>query len=115
MTVTKEKAMKEEDYEIQSRNPSSYGCEILLEKATLEQVKDSSFPNDACLIWYKVDDKVHMDLCRTSKRVSLFDFYYDKYGPGSVQKIDFGYGKISPKLWRYQSPQSSTSEKKKRK
>jgi len=25
--------------------------------------------------------------------------YYDKYGPGAVKKIDFGYGQVSPKLW----------------
>lgn len=106
--------MKEIDYQTQSNAPSSYGCEILLEKTSLEQANDPSFPNDACLIWYKVHDQTYIDLCRTSKRSSLFDFYYDKYGPGSVQKIDFGYGKISPKLWRHQSP-SPTPEKKKKK
>jgi len=36
--------------------------------------------------------------------------YYDKYGPGSVQKIDFGYGRMNPKLWGNQK-----TEKKKRK
>ena len=25
--------------------------------------------------------------------------YYDKYGKGAVQKIDFGYGTMNPKLW----------------
>ena len=25
--------------------------------------------------------------------------YYDRYGKGSVQRIDFGYGSINPKLW----------------
>jgi hypothetical protein len=36
--------------------------------------------------------------------------YYDKYGPGAVKKIDFGYGRTNPKLWGYKQP-----EKKKRK
>lgn len=90
--------------------PSEYGCEILLEKTSFEKVKDPSFPNDAYLIWYVVDGKRHMDLTRCPKMVNLFDMYYDKYGPGSVQKIDFGYGRTNPKLWGYQKP-----EKKKRK
>ena len=29
--------------------------------------------------------------------------YYDRYGKGSVQRIDFGYGAVNPKLWGYKS------------
>ena len=90
--------------------PHEYGCEILLEKTTLDKVKDPSFPNDAYLIWYVEEEKTYMDLTRCTKRVNLFDMYYDKYGPGSVKKIDFGYGRVNPKLWGYQKP-----EKKKKK
>lgn len=104
------KQMKPLEKEENISNPSSYGCQILLEKTTLLQANDTSFPNDAYLVFYKVDGKDYIDLCRGHKRVSIFDFYYDKYGPGSVQKIDFGYGRTSPKLWGYKQP-----EKKKRK
>ena len=90
--------------------PKEYGCEILLEETTIEKTKDSSFPYDAHLVWYKKDNKVCLDLTRCSKKTNLFDMYYDKYGPDSLQRIDFGYGKISPKLWGYKKP-----EKKKRK
>jgi hypothetical protein len=90
--------------------PHKYGCEVLLEKTTLEKAKDPSFPNDAYLIWYNVNDEQHMDLVRCQKKTSLFDMYYDRYGSGSVQKIDFGYGRISPRMWGYRQP-----EKKKRK
>jgi hypothetical protein len=85
--------------------PHEYGCEILLEKTTLDKAKDSSFPNDAYLIWYIVNGDEHIDLTRAAKRVNLFDMYYDKYGPGAVQKIDFGYGRVSPKLWGYKQPE----------
>ena len=85
-------------------NPSSYGCQILLEKTTIEAANDKSFPNDAKLIWYIVDGQTYVDLTRCKKKVDLFDLYYDKYGPGAVQKIDFGYGTVSPKLWGYKSP-----------
>ena len=90
--------------------PHEYGCEILLEKTTVEESKDPSFPNDAYLIWYIVDGEECIDLTRCPKKVNLFDMYYDKYGPGSVRKIDFGYGRMNPKMWGYQK-----SEKKKRK
>jgi hypothetical protein len=90
--------------------PHEYGCQIILEKTSLEKAKDSSFPNDAYLIWYIEDGKQHIDLTRCHKRVQLFDMYYDKYGPGAVQKIDFGYGRVNPRLWGYKQP-----EKKKRK
>ena len=90
--------------------PHEYGCEILLEKTTIEKAKDSSLPNDAYLIWYIVNGEEHIDLTRCPKRVNLFDMYYDKYGSGAVQKIDFGYGRTNPKIWGYKQP-----EKKKRK
>jgi len=95
---------------INPNDPSSYGCQILLEKTTIEQAKDKSFPNDAKLIWYIVDGTTYVDLTRCRKTVDLFDMYYDKYGPGAVQKIGFGYGTVNPKLWGYKSP-----DKKKRK
>jgi len=89
--------------------PSNYGCEILLEKTSIGQAKDPSFPNDAYLVWYNVNGEEFIDLTRGTK-VRIFDMYYDKYGPGSIQKIDFGYGRTNPKLWGYKQP-----DKKKRK
>jgi hypothetical protein len=84
--------------------PPRYGCEILLEDTTMENAKDTSYPNDAYIVIYTVDGKKCIDLCRGS-RVRIFDLYYDKFGPGSVQNIDWGYGRISPKLWGYKAPQ----------
>jgi len=80
-------------------NPKDYSCQVLLEKTTLERAKDTSYPNDAYLIWYVVDGVEYIDLTRAHKRVNLFDYYYDKYGPGAVRKIDFGYGRSNPKTW----------------
>jgi hypothetical protein len=105
----KEEEMTEWTKEEKETLPPRYGCQILVERGTIEQVKDSSWPSDAHLIWYRVDEKVHMDLCRGS-RSRIFDLYYDKFGSGAIQKIDFGYGRTNPKIWGYKSP-----EKKKRK
>jgi hypothetical protein len=111
MTVVLENRM--EKYNTPNLNliPSEYGCEILLEKTTIEKAKDSSFPNDARLIWYVVDDVEYIDLTRCQKVVKLFDMYYDKYGPGAVKKIDFGYGRTNPKLWGYKAPSTKGKRK----
>ena len=97
-----EKNMAEYGKEDKNVLPCNYGCDIILQDTTIERAKDSSFPNDAYLIWYN-DGKDHLDLVRGS-RVRIFDMYYDKYGPGAVQKIDFGYGRTNPKLWGYKQP-----------
>ena len=101
MTVVaeQEKEMAEYGSEVSKINPSDYSCQILLEKTTVEAANDKSFPTDARLIWYVVDGETHVDLTRCSKTSQLFDMYYDKYGKGSVQRIDFGYGTVNPKLW----------------
>ena len=111
MTVAaKEKTkMAESSYKEKKVLPHEYGCDVLLEKTTIQNAKDSSFPNDAYLVWYNVNGEEFIDLVRGS-RVRIFDMYYDRFGPGAIQKIDFGYGRTNPKLWGYKQP-----EKKKRK
>ena len=99
VAVDQAKEMAEFGSDVNEVNPSDYSCQILLEKTTLEAANDTSFPNDARLVWYVVDGKEYIDLTRCSKVVKLFDMYYDKYGKGAVQKIDFGYGTANPKLW----------------
>lgn len=110
MSIVVEKKMAENKIEESTSNPASYGCEILLEKTTLQQVKDPSFPTDAYIVRYTVNEKDYIDLCRGGKRVSIFDFYYDKYGSNSIKSIEWGYGKVNPRSWGYKQP-----EKKKRK
>ena len=87
---------------------AEYGCELLLENAPHEELKKTCYPNDAMIVTYKVKGKVHFDLCRGSK-VNIFDLYYDKFGKGSLQGIDFGKGNINPAMWGYK-----TKEKKKK-
>jgi hypothetical protein len=105
-----ERKMTEWENKQNTNIPSSYNCQILLEKTTLEQAKDISFPNDAYLIWYTVEGSEQLDLVRGS-RVRIFDMYYDKYGPGSIQKIDFGYGRVNPKLWGYKAKEDRKKRK----
>jgi hypothetical protein len=83
---------------------------FFLKKQLLKRQKIHLFPNDAYLIWYLVNEEYYVDLTRCGKKSRLFDMYYDTYGPGAVQRIDFGYGRVNPRLWGYQK-----TEKRKRK
>jgi len=82
---------------------STYGCQLLAENATKEQLEDRNFPTDTMLVSYKVEDKIHKDLCR-GPTVKIFDLYYDKFGKDSIQGIDYGPGTVSPTMWGYKSP-----------
>ncbi len=83
---------------------SRYGCQLLYEKTTLQQVKDPSLPSDAYIVIYEKNGETFMDLCRGNK-VKIFDMYFDKFGHGSIKKIDWGYGRVNPKLWGYKPPE----------
>jgi hypothetical protein len=102
--AVQEKPMAEWTSEEKTNLISNYGCELLVENASPEQIKDPSFPNDAYQVHYKVNGNSYVDLCRGT-RVKIFDLYYDKFGKGSVFKIDWAYGKVNPKLWGYKQPE----------
>jgi len=82
-----------------------YGCEILVENGTYQDVRTTDAPRDTCIIQYLVDEKICFDLVRGS-RVTIFDMYHDKFGSESIRNISFGYGIINPRLWGYQSPKN---------
>lgn len=107
MTETVQSEWTEED---KKTIPPTYGCQILLENTTLELAKDPSYPTDAYIVVYQVNEKIMIDLCRGS-RVGIFDMYYDKFGPDSIQKIDWANGKINPNLWG-QKPPAKTKKRK---
>ena len=88
-----------------------YGCEILVENGSLDEVMTTDAPSDAWIVTYEIDDAVHRDLTRGT-RVKLFDMYYDKFKMG-VKIIDYGKGTIKPALWGYNN--TKTPKKKKRK
>ena len=100
MTQVAEKKMAQWTPEEKKEIPSQYGCEILFERTTLQQIKNPSLPSDAYIVIYRVNNETFMDLCRGT-RVKIFDMYYDKFGPESVQKIDWGYGRVNPRVWGY--------------
>ena len=82
--------------------PEDYSCEILLEKTTPEQAKDSSFPTDAYNVTYTVDGEDRLDVCSAQKAANIFDLYYDKYK--NVKSIQYGSGTISPNRFGLKPP-----------
>ena len=88
-----------------------YGCEILIENGSLDEVMTTDAPSDAWVVTYEIDGTVHRDLTRGT-RVKLFDMYYDKFKMG-IKIIDYGKGTIKPALWGYNN--TKTPKKKKRK
>ena len=91
---------------------SVYSCEIILEKTTQEKSVDRQLPTDAFNVTYVVDGKQHLDVTRSEKMVNVFDMYYDRYGKGAVQRIDYGHGTVRPNLWGAKAP---AKQKKRRK
>ena len=90
-------------------DPSEYSCEILQEKTTQEKANDRKLPSDAFNVTYIVEGETRLDVTRSGKMVNIFDMYYDRYGKGSVQRIDYGHGTVNPSQYGYKPP-----EKKKR-
>lgn len=78
---------------------NKYSTELMKHDCQSDDLSNTNLPYDAYLVTYIVDDKTYKDLTRCSKRVHIFDMYYDKFGPGVIQSIDFGPGKVNPKLW----------------
>ena len=92
-------------------DPSEYSCEILQEKTTQEKANDRKLPSDAFNVTYIVEGETRLDVTRSGKMVNIFDMYYDRYGKGSVQKIDYGHGTVNPSQWGYKAPEKKRKRK----
>ena len=105
----KQLAEEEKKKEEEKVKAADYSCEILLEKTTVDKADDRKLPSDAFNVFYVVEGQERLDVTRSGKMVNVFNLYYDKYGKGAVQKIDYGHGTVNPHQWGYKQP-----EKKKR-
>ena len=89
---------------------SVYGCDILIENGTWEQVSTKDCPNDAMIITYVVDGETRYDLTRSQKEVRIFNMYWDKFRD-NLKGIGFGMGRTNPKLWGLEPPPPTKKRK----
>jgi len=108
-TTTEQKKQSIWSKEEKEKLGPQYGCDIVVEDGSIEDVSIKQAPTDAYIIKYLYEDKIHLDLTRGTK-ISLFDMYWDKF-KDNLKSIDYGNGSIKPNLWGYQAP----TKKKKRK
>ena len=92
------------------KNISNYGCQLLVDDANEDQIQERKLPTDTMIVSYKTEGKIHKDLVR-GPRVNIFDLYFDKFGKGSLQSIDYGHGTISPSQWGYKAPERKKRRK----
>ena len=88
-----------------------YGCEIVIENGSLNEVRTTNAPTDSYIAHYIHGDKDHYDLVRGT-RVKIFDMYYDKF-KGDLKSIEYGFGNVKPNLWGYQNTQGPKKKKRK--
>ena len=81
---------------------------IIHEQCDPDLAKDTSLPYTAYLIEYKNGENICYDIAVSSKKVDIFDYYYDKYK--NLQALDWTNGTVNPKLYGYKP----TEEKKKK-
>ncbi|MAY06968.1 MAG: hypothetical protein CMO72_07465 [Verrucomicrobiales bacterium] len=93
-----------------------YGCELLVENGSLQEVSIADVPTDAFIVTYSVFESGSLgpskyDLTRGTK-TKIFDMYYDKFKHG-LKDIQYGKGTISPKLWGHRTKQASKKKRRK--
>ena len=118
-TAELQKPVKKEEIwstEEKSKIKSQYGCEMLVENGSRQDVSSPEYPTDAYIVSYAVYEsgklgETKYDLTRGTK-TNLFDMYYDKFKQG-LKDIQYGQGTISPKLWGYRSKQAGKKKRRK--
>ena len=110
--VDKEEKMAEPPKKPEPKfDPSEYSCEILQEKTTPEKANDRKLPSDAFNVTYIVEGETRLDVTRSGKMVNVFDMYCDRYGKGSVQRIDYGHGTVNPSMYGFKKPEKKARKK----
>ena len=112
MTKTKLEAKSKQNMWTKTEKEESkekYGCEIVIENGSLNEVRTTNAPTDSYIVYYIHGDKDHYDLVRGT-RVKIFDMYYDKF-KGDLKSIEYGSGNVKPNLWGYKTPSKNKKRK----
>lgn len=85
---------------------------IFMLNTTPENIKemDAELPSDIHIVKMECGEEVSYDAVRAYKMSDIFDVYYDKLKKEEqsikVVEITNGYGRIKPKLYGYQAPET---------
>ena len=112
MTKTKLEAKSKQNMWTKAEKEESkekYGCEIVIENGSLNEVRTTNAPTDSYIAHYIHDDRDHYDLVRGT-RVKIFDMYYDKFKSG-LKSIEYGSGNVKPNLWGYKTQSKNKKRK----
>ena len=77
-------------------------CTVLHENCNLELSKDKSLPSNSYLVTYQSEDKIRYDIVTCTKRVDIFDTYWDKYRE-NLKDIRWTEGRVNPRIWGYKA------------
>lgn len=77
-------------------------CLLLMEETSAEELRelDSDLPSDTHLVLAEKEGEFYADAVRAYKMADIFDAYYDQ--GYQVKLIQYGYGRIKPKLYTSQ-------------
>lgn len=65
--------------------------------------EDKNLPRDSYIVTYGDNNEEKNDIVQ-GLRADIFDYYWDKYR--DVRRMDWTEGKVNPKMWGYQPPQT---------
>ena len=72
---------------------------IIKKECTLEDTKDTTLPYTCYVVSYiDTDGQTKRDLVISSKKVEIFDYYWDLYRDNFIT-MEQSEGKVNPKLW----------------
>ncbi len=72
--------------------------QILHQNCDPELANDRNLPYTAYLVTYESDGEICYDIVIPSKKVEIFDYYWDKYREG-LKSFKQTEGRVNPKLW----------------
>jgi hypothetical protein len=84
---------------------------IIYENCEPELANNTDLPYTAYLVKYEVDGKVAYDIVNSSKRVYIFDHYWDKYRNG-FKGFKQTEGRRNPRLWGNETKQKQKKNRK---
>ena len=81
------------------------GCKILYQDCDASLSEDRTLPYTAYLVEYIEGETTKFDLVTSSKKVDIFDHYWDKYRNDFVNMTQ-SEGRVNPKLYGYEGPKT---------